>query len=34
MTEFDVRRSAEGGAEVVMTKRLPSAKTRRVRCPE
>jgi serine/threonine-protein kinase RsbW len=34
MDEFDVRRSAEGGAEVVMTKRLPSAKTRPVRCPE
>jgi anti-sigma regulatory factor (Ser/Thr protein kinase) len=25
MDEFDVRRSSEGGAEIVMAKRLPSS---------
>ena len=25
MDEFDVRRSREGGAEIVLTKRLPTA---------
>ena len=28
MDEFDVRRSNEGGAEIVMTKRIPSSPDR------